>query len=335
MDNLSLMDFQDLCNLILSGEKSIQDTIDVYNNRRDVLNKLSFLNHLLCYKNIHKDNLLQVLHKIYLMFQIRIKELSSNPNIGQMLERNNQEWYLDTSGISLEDPLYDDFLDNHDECKEKYDVACRICVNIDKLVESEENISIDAELETAHPLETNFNEGISSCEESSQYITSIIQEIEEKLIKYFKNFDINQLIDLSMKHKSLYLSLIEKEDPTIPENIHIIFSNFLYIHSLLNKQVIQYYNHLLKIKDDITKKCDKIKNLKENLQTIAYIEPQEKEKINFYSDNEESDDSEDYDKEKYNPYVKPKQVEDEKNKVGTQDEQEEDIIERLFRRFLN
>ena len=42
MDNLSLMDFQDLCNSILSGEKSIQDTIDVYNNRRDVLNKLSF-----------------------------------------------------------------------------------------------------------------------------------------------------------------------------------------------------------------------------------------------------------------------------------------------------
>ena len=223
MDNLSLMDFQDLCNSILSGENSIQDTIDVYNNRRDVLNKLSFLNHLLCYKNIHKDNLLQVLHKIYLMFQIRIKELSSNPNVGQMLERNNQEWYLDTSGISLEDPLYDDFLDNHDECNEKYDVACKVCVNIDELVDNEENISIDEELDSAHPLETNFNEGISSCEESSQYITNIIQEIEEKLIKYFKNFDINQLIDLSMKHKSLYLSLIEKEDPTIPENIHIKF----------------------------------------------------------------------------------------------------------------
>ena len=89
---------------------------------------------------------------------------------------------------------------------------------------------------------------------------------------------MNQLID-SMKHKSLYLSLIEKEDPTIPENIHkSSSSNFLYIHSLLNKQVIQYYNHLLKIKDDITKKCDKIKTLKENLQTIAYIEPQQKEK---------------------------------------------------------
>ena len=41
-------------------------------------------------------------------------------------------------------------------------------------------------------------------------------------------------------------------------------------------------------------------------------------------------------KEKYNPYVKPKQVEDEKNKVEEKDdEQEEDIIERLFRRLLN
>ena len=81
------MDFQDLCNSILSGEKSIQDTIDVYNNRRDVLNKLSFLNHLLCYKNIHRDNLLQVLHKIYLMFQIRIKrKLSSNSILDKCLK---------------------------------------------------------------------------------------------------------------------------------------------------------------------------------------------------------------------------------------------------------
>ena len=146
---------------------------------------------------------------------------------------------------------------------------------------------------------------------------------------------MDQLIDLSMKHKSLYLSLIEKEDPTDLKMTYIIFSNFLYIHSLLNKQVIQYYNRLLKIKDDITKKCDKIKTLKGNLQTIAYIECPAKEKINFLSDNEESDDSEDdYEKEKYSPYVKPKQVEDEKNKVDEQEE-EEDVIERLFRRLLN
>ena len=54
----------------------------------------------------------------------------------------------------------------------------------------------------------------------------------------------------------------------------------------------------------------------------------------FYSDNEESEDSDDdYDKEKYNPYVKPLQIEDEKNKVG--EEEEEDVIQRLFRSLLN
>ena len=84
MDNLSLMDFQDLCNSILSGEKSIQDTIDVYNNRRDVLNKLSFLNHLLCYKNIHKDNLLQVLHKNFILC---FKSESKNYHLTPILDK--------------------------------------------------------------------------------------------------------------------------------------------------------------------------------------------------------------------------------------------------------
>ena len=100
-----------------------------------------------------------------------------------MLERNNQEWYLDTSGISLEDPLYDDFLDNHDECNEKYEVACRICVNIDELVENEENISIDAELESAHPLETNFNE--ESLLVKNHYNT--LQALFKKLKKNLSN----------------------------------------------------------------------------------------------------------------------------------------------------
>ena len=72
MEQLSLMDFQDLCYSILSGERSVQDTIDVYNNRRDVLNKLSFLNHLLSYKNIHKDIYYKFFTKSILCFETKL-----------------------------------------------------------------------------------------------------------------------------------------------------------------------------------------------------------------------------------------------------------------------
>lgn len=334
MEQLSLMDFQDLCYSILSGERSVQDTIDVYNNRRDVLNKLSFLNHLLSYKNIHKDNLLQVLHKIYLMFRNKIIELNQNQNIQKMIERNDKEWYTDKTEITIKDPIYDGFFDHHSECNEKYDESCKICKKIDLLVDNEHNIPLDSNIESSHPLEKDFDEGITSCDESIQYIQEIIMKIENTLIKYFNSFNLYQIIDLSMKHKSLYLSLIEGEDDTIPENIHKVFSNFIYIHNLFYKQVIQYYNYLSTIKQELEKKCIKIKDLKQNLQTIAYIEP--KEEIMFYSDDEDNEDNEDDEEEE-----EEKQLYDKnqfKLKEGIIDLHEEDdddtsIIDRILKLF--
>ena len=37
----------------------------------------------------------------------------------------------------------------------------------------------------------------------------------------------------------------EKEDDDIPDNIHIIFSNFIYTHNLILKQMIHYHKHIL------------------------------------------------------------------------------------------
>ena len=153
MEQLSLVDFQNLCDSILIGEKSVQEPFDVYNTRRDVLNKMSFLNHLLSYKNIHKGTLLEVLHKVYLMFQKKIHELTTNQTIQQMIERNNKEWYVDGMNISIKDPMYDGFFDQHAKCIEQYDETCKLFDEIDELTKEEHNIPIESQLNSSHPLE--------------------------------------------------------------------------------------------------------------------------------------------------------------------------------------
>ena len=304
MEQLSLVDFDDLCSLVLNGEKSIQEHFDVYNNRRDVLTKMSFLNYLLKYKNIHKDNLLKTLHHIYLLFQKRIHNLSTNEIIQKMIDRNNQEWYVDGMGISIKDPVYDDFFDQHLECQESYDGSCKLYDEIEKLVNDEHNIPLESKLHSSHPLEKHFDSGILSCEESIKHIEGIINEINSQLISYFKNFDLSQIIDLSIKHKSLYLTLIDQEDLSseIPENIHKIFSNYIYIHNLFYKQIIQYYNYLQGILTDLKKKCEGIKDVNQNAVKVAFIDSQKQAiddemKNVFYtgSDIDEDEDSSDND----------------------------------------
>lgn len=345
MEQLSLIDFNNLCDSILNGEKSIQDQFDVYNHRRDILNKMSFLNHLLSYKNIHKDNLLETLYKIYLMFQKRIHDISSNEIIRKMIQRNNSEWYVDTLEMNIKDPIYSDFFYHHSECQSKYDKSCSLCDEVDNLVDNEHNIPLEAELHSSHPLEKHFDSGIMSCEDSISYIQKIIDDINSHIISYFQNFDLYQIIDLSIKHKSLYLILADQEDDSIPENIHKIFSNFLFVHNLFYKQIVQYYNYLKNIQSDLQSKCQKIKELKQNVQTVAYVDHQ---KLNvpddprnkFFSDSDsdnedqvelDSGDDEDF-SEQFT--IKDGKIQIKNNDHDNQENDDEDIIDKILNRLL-
>ena len=47
----SLIDYQELIKSIINGSRNIQDPISISNKRRDTTSNISFLNHLLSYKN--------------------------------------------------------------------------------------------------------------------------------------------------------------------------------------------------------------------------------------------------------------------------------------------
>ena len=265
---------------IINGERGIEEQIDIYNGRRDTLSKVSFLNLLLNYNNINKDNLLEILYKIYIMFQGKINNLKENEIMNQMIEHIKDEWYHSGNLLEIKDPLSNDFFPRNYLNKSKHEKSCEKCNRINYLCKLENNILFNLDDGEEHPLENNFKDTINYCQETINSFQKNMNEIKT-VIDTLNNFNLSLFIDLSIKHKSLYLKLNKNQNNnSIPENVHKIFSNFIHIHNLLHKQLIQYYQYLHGLLEDIKQRCTKMNDLEKNIQSIAFIgrNKQEKEK---------------------------------------------------------
>ena len=265
-----LINYQELLKSILNGNRSIQEPISITNMKRDKSKQLSFLNMLLSYQNIDKNNILEVLTNIYKDFIQTIENLQQNKTINTMMNRINNEWYDPDYIFTIKNPIPRDFFDVNLKNKEYYNTSCKKCKNVHELSKLETNIPLDLKEGDTHPLEKYIDQSIQSCNESLQYIQKNCKGLES-FIDSLKNVTMTQFIDLSIKHKSLYLTLSEEhEDDQIPENIHHVFSNYIHIHNLLLKQLIQYYHYLILLVDTIQGECNKMKDMKQNITAIAY-----------------------------------------------------------------
>tara|TARA_Y100000389_G_scaffold200559_1_gene241245 strand:+ start:459 stop:1415 length:957 start_codon:yes stop_codon:yes gene_type:complete len=272
-DNWVIIDFQDLMKSILNGNRLIQEPISISNKRRDTVSKISFLNMLLSYNNVNKDNLLDVLSNIYYRFHNRIDQLKENDIVQHMMDCINQEWYDPEYMFVFDFPFSRDFFEKNKDNKVKYDSSCKICNQIKHLSTIENNIPLKIEKHGEHPLDKHFHKGIDLCKTTIEFMKENLIEIES-IIKSMKKIDMTQFIDLSIKHKALYLKLSGKDedDDSIPENIHHIFSNYYHIHNLLLKQLIQYFHYVSHLLEQLEERCLIMQNLQQNVKSIAYFE---------------------------------------------------------------
>ena len=273
-----LINYQELIKSILNGNRSIQEPISIANRRRDTTSSVSFLNHLLSYQNIHKDNILEILAGIYGKFLNRIDELKENNIVQVMMDRINSEWYDPDYIFLIENPFPNNFFHANNQNSHYYDQSCKICSEVEQLTKIENNIPLQLQGNESHPLEKHFRSSIDACTKSIHYLEENCQTIQS-IIHTLRNVDMTQFMDLSIKHKSIYLKLSEKddEDDSIPENIHHIFSNYIHIHNLLLKQMIQYYHYLEHLLNDLKEKCQTMETMKRNVTSIAYLKEDEEE----------------------------------------------------------
>ena len=266
-----LINYQELLKSLLNGDRGIQEPISIMNMRRDKSSKVSFLNLLLSYQNINKDNILEILSDIHSRFTTRIEGLKGNRTVQLMMDRINNEWYDPDFIFSVKNPIPNDFFTVNSYNKKHYDSSCKVCDEIKQLSKIENNIPLGLKEGEKHPLENHIDRSIHICDQSIQYIEDNCKNIQS-IIHYLKSVNMEQFVDLSIKHKSLYLTLSEvNEDDEIPENIHRIFSNYIHIHNLLLKQMTQYYHYLNHLLNAIKGECKGVKDMKQNINTIAYM----------------------------------------------------------------
>tara|TARA_Y100000817_G_C16810386_1_gene523996 strand:+ start:335 stop:1225 length:891 start_codon:yes stop_codon:yes gene_type:complete len=275
-----LMNFQEFLNKLLMGDILIQDHINVLNIRRDTSCKVSFLNYLLSYNNINKDNILGILAEIYNNFYELMNQLKNNEAVQKMIERINGEWYETDNFIVIENPITNEYFDNLKENEILYQKSYQVFEEINHLSKIENNIPLQVEKDNSHPMKKHFKQFIFIYKETIDKLTSHLNETEQN-IQHFKGQNLNFLLDLSIKHKQFYLKISDVDKiEGIPENIHGVFSNYIYIQNLLLKQLIQYFHILKERLSEINEKLDKVKIMQQNIETIAYFkEKQEYEKL--------------------------------------------------------
>ena len=269
-DKWSYINFNTLIKETLDGNRCIQEPITVYNVSGEKAKNLNFETHLLCYENIHKENLLEILHKIYMMFNTKIDKLNNNENIKFMVKQINNEWFRDNERLQLKDPLSPDFFDTCKKSKRAYEKSKKKYDEIIELSEYEKDIPIDSKLREDYPMERELEGAILLCDKSLEKIKENAEELKV-IIQNIKDNNTSTIMDLSTKHKHLYYNNNSSEDQSIPSNIHKIFSNYLHIHTLFLKQIIIYYNNTIDLIKDMEKKCSELTILKQNVNIIAHL----------------------------------------------------------------
>ena len=125
-----LINYQELLKSLLNGDRGIQEPISIMNMRRDKSSKVSFLNLLLSYQNINKDNILEILSDIHSRFTTRIEGLKGNRTVQLMMDRINNEWYDPDYIFTIKNPIPRDFFDVNLKNKEYYNTSCKKCKNV-------------------------------------------------------------------------------------------------------------------------------------------------------------------------------------------------------------
>ena len=270
-DEWSYLLFDTLINKILNGKQSVQEPIQLYNLSHTKTNNISFLNHLLMYENIGSDNLLECLFGIYNQFLEKIEELKENKNIYNMINMVSDEWYNeDGCDCGCQLPIKKDFFEKHAEAlrgKEKLVNICECCINNSH---EKHEIPYESFIRKESPNDRVLDSGIILSRSVLENLQRNLEETE-KLIDFFKNFNTSFYIDLAIKHKPLYFQLNGIRDESIPDNIHLIFSNFLNIHNLLFKQVIQHHNSLKEMISQVNDNSESVNQRKKEIELANSI----------------------------------------------------------------
>ena len=218
-----------------NGVLNIQDKIKL----NEVEQSFMELTLKLC--NTNNTDLLNILTKLKTSIELYLKELiSKNSTINDQVNNVIQEWSLEIDSEEIfnnikHDYTYNVFIEDTIKYNEIMNAINIFKKSVNNDLDSDTNVK-----DTLLLLNMNCKDCNNSIESNINTLVKIINDLEP-LYNYL-------LLDLSIIHKSDYMNNIENVDETfsqlinrnnnkdIPENIHIIFLNYIYVINYLKKE---------------------------------------------------------------------------------------------------
>ena len=278
MDLMNIMnhnDFKTFLNFLTNGKLSLHEPIISHNPRNDELQKQSFLDYL---KHMNQNNYEQPLHIIFNALRNKINSLKKEENVHNVIFGINGEWFnSDGERINTmfeRDPISEDLFDDEKNIQGEYKKTCHLCDNIEKEFSGEAEIPFESQLRGDNPVNRSADSGIILCHNLAKDIKTYMKELKTS-IHSLKSIDQRLLLDLSLKQKSSYM--LNNIQDNIPDNIHRIFINFLLVHNLLYKQLLQIYKRLETMLNELKIKCERMNTFKKNIHISDYLKDIDKD----------------------------------------------------------
>jgi hypothetical protein len=263
MDVLNYYDLENIISKCVSGEIYMHDPIEVTNKLKNQRTEMSILKHLLILCQSDKKSLIHILSLLrYQIKQNLLELINDNTFIRHYIQNVIQEWTLDISPVDLlsdgldqcgfnegEDIfLYDEYI-NEKKCSQEGGNKLKVLENA---LKERQQSHTPMTREYAEHIQDKFKNIYTECNDCRERVK---QHTADTMTKHKmidpKHIDI--LLDLSCKSKASYLeysnrikeeqSLVfstfinETHDLDIPDNIHIIFLNYLISLNMIKKEL--------------------------------------------------------------------------------------------------
>ncbi len=285
---MEYIELRQLVNKCLMGDIQISKQILLTSSDRTETTMVSFLNHLMKYNKIKKENLFTFYFKLIDIFNRLFSELmTKSKSFDAYVQHVKKEWnqdenilYDNNTQLDKATQTVEDILENMNTlCGQFRELNDRVNMNNmnDVLVEDEMVDHMDDFLERVRELKDDISE---------------IEDILNKLSDDTERLNMGVLLDLSMKGKTMYLQFSGVDDDTkIPDNINITFLNYLYLLNLIKKHILYYKRTLDKVKeisDNMGKYVDDSKDTIKSKDNLFHLNKQQSD-IDKYLDGLESE----------------------------------------------
>jgi len=244
MSNSDYINIKSLVRKMIEGEIQINKPLMLTSKDRTDVEQLSFLTHIIKHNGVTKNTIFIFLNETLEVFNNQLLKLMKNKNVQTFIDNIKKEW-SDTSDILFKKSLSENKITTIENILENINDLCIGFKDLNIKIESNNVTDILIEDELIDNMDI-FIKSIKDFHESTDKINKEISEYEMIL----DNVNIKVLLDLSMKDKQIYLQYNDIEsDDKIPENIHNIFLNYIFILNLIKKHLIYYKNVIEKIKE--------------------------------------------------------------------------------------